>query len=189
MGVDARTLENQASLMKKVLCLITALIALSSCEKHSAKLEVPPAMPEQGLEKFSVSETRQGKPNWVLEAVSAQILEKEKRVLMQKPEIKFYQEGAYSSTLTAKKGRINTANYDIWADGDCELKTVKGETLTTSNMVYTSSTSKVSTNEFVRIVRPDEIIEGIGMEASPNLEDITIRKQRVVMKDDKKTTD
>ena len=170
----------------KLRYILITLCFLAACDRNSARLEVPPGMPEQGLEKFSVSETRQGKPNWVLEAASAQILEKEKRVLMQKPEIKFYKDGAYSSTLTAKKGRINTENYDIWADGDCELKTLKGETLTTSNMVYTSSTSKVSTNEFVRIVRPDEVIEGTGMEASPNLDDITIKKQRVVMKDDKK---
>jgi len=168
-------------------CAVIALCILAGCgNNHSARLEVPPAMPEQGLEKFTVSETREGKPNWVLEAASAQILEKQKRVLMQKPEIKFYQKGEFSSTLTAKNGRINTDTYDIWADGDCELKTVKGETLTTKNMVYTSSTSKVSTNEFVRIERPDEVIEGVGMEASPNLEDITIKKQRVVMKDDKK---
>jgi len=164
------------------------LCVFASCgKKQNAKLDVPPAMPEQALEKFTVSETRHGSPNWVLEAASAQIMEKEKRVYMQKPEIKFYREGQYSSTLRAKNGRINTDNYDIWADGDCELKTVKGETLTTKNMVYISSTSKVSTNEFVRIVRPDEVIEGTGMEASPNLDDITIKKNRVVMKDDKKT--
>ncbi len=166
-----------------------ALCFIAGCGKGTTKLEVPPAMPEQGLEKFTVSETHAGKPNWVLEAASAQIMEKQKKVLMQSAVVKFYQDGKYSSTLTAKKGRINTDNYDIWADGDCELKTIKGETLTTSNMVYTSSTSKISTNEFVRIVRPDEVIEGTGMEASPNLDDITIKKQRVVMKDDKKISD
>lgn len=162
---------------------------LQACGKRSDKLEVPPAMPEQGLEKFTVSETHSGKPNWVLEAASAQIMEKQKRVFMQMPVVNFYQDGAYSSTLRAKKGRINTENYDIWADGDCELKTVKGETLTTSNIVYTSSSSRISTNDFVRIVRPDEIIEGTGMDASPTLDDIVIKKQRVVMKDDKKTAE
>jgi LPS export ABC transporter protein LptC len=175
--------------MKKYLMPFIILSLFSGCGEKTAKLDVPPSMPEQGLEKFTVSETHSGKPNWVLEAASAQIMEKQRRVFMQLPIIKFYQDGAYSSTLTAKKGRINTDNYDIWADGACELKTVKGETLTTSNMIYTSSTSRISTNEFVRIVRPDEVIEGTGMDASPTLDDIVIKKQRVVMKDDKKTVE
>lgn len=144
-------------------------------------LNAPP-LPEQAIENFSVTETEGGKPRWVLDASSAQILENKKRVLLQAPVIKFYEKGEYVSTLVAQKGRINTDNYDIWGDGQCTLDTAKGERLETSDLYYKSGAKKIVTREKVKLIRPNEVVYGKGMEASPDLETIKIRNQRVEMK-------
>src|SRR3989339_1530979 len=109
--------------MKQRVWALLEVAVFAACGKSKpAPVEAPPNMPEQALERFTVSETRLGKPNWVLEAASAQIMEKDKKVLLQKPVIQFYKDGIYASTLTSARGRINTENYDIWADGKCHMK-------------------------------------------------------------------
>lgn len=143
-------------------------------------------IPEQAIDKFTVSETEAGKPKWVLEAASAQIDDQQKRALLQAPVIKFYENGAYVSTLVSERGRINMENYDIVGEGACTLDTVKGERLESSNLHYQSSTKLITTIERVKLVRPSEIVYGTGMEASPDLSSIKIRKQRVEVRQEGK---
>ena len=143
------------------------------------KIDNLPPIPEQAIEKFNVTDTEKGQPHWVLDADSAQILETQKKVLLSSPKIKFYEDGKYVSTLVAANGRINTDNYDIWGDGKCVLTTIKNERLETTNLHYRSDIKKVVTNDKVKLIKPDEIIYGDGMEATPDLETITIKKQRV----------
>ncbi len=164
---------------------VSAFVALAAgCSGNLAKtpnsrIEEAPPIPEQAIEKFSVTETEEGKPHWVLEASTAQIMEKEKKVLLQMPRISFYQNGEYVSTLVAAKGRINTGNYDIWAEGPCTIDTAKGERLETSNLHYRSDIQKIVTDDKVTLTREDEVVKGQGMEATPDLSSIIIRKQRV----------
>jgi LPS export ABC transporter protein LptC len=163
--------------------LALACVLFMSCGKgNKPKPEQAPQIPEQAIERFTVTETEGGKTHWVLDAVSARILEKEQRALLQSPHIRFYENGEFVSTLTAERGRINTGNYDIWGEGKCVLDTVKGEHLETSNLYYKSDVKKIMTQDAVKLQRPDEVIYGQGMEASPDLENITIRKQRVEMR-------
>lgn len=166
-------------------CLLS-LGGVGACKNNKVrKTEQVPQIPEQAIEKFTVTETEGGKPHWVLDATSARILEKEKRALLQAPHIKFFQNGKYVSNLTADHGRINTENYDIWGDGKCVLDTAKGEHLETTNLYYKSDIKKIMTREKVKLVRPNEIIYGQGLEATPDLESITIKKQRVELRENK----
>jgi LPS export ABC transporter protein LptC len=179
-GFGKRRLMTGGAILGAVL-----LMAFYSYEgsKKDTDEKLPP-IPEQAIEKFNVTETEKGMPHWVLDASSAQILESEKKVLLSAPNIKFYENGQYVSTLVAAKGRINTDSYDMWGDGDCLLTTAKGETLETSNLHYRSDVKRVFTDEKVKLVRADETIYGVGLEATPDLETIIIKKQRVEIKSD-----
>lgn len=165
-----------------MLFLLGGVVIGAGCGKTGGKAEQAPQVPEQAIERFTVTETEGGKPHWVLDASSARILEKEKRALLQSPHIKFFEKGKFVSTLTAERGRINTENYDLWGEGKCVLDTVKGEHLETSNLYYKSDTKKIMTNDDVTLTRPNEIVHGKGMEATPDLESITIKKQRVELR-------
>ena len=91
----------------------------------------------------------------------------------------------YASNLKAFYGRINTETYDIWGDSGCVLTTTKGETLITSNLHYRSDIKKIVTEENVKLIKPDEVIYGKGMEATPDLKSIIIKKQMVEMEGNK----
>ncbi|MGA2089993.1 MAG: LPS export ABC transporter periplasmic protein LptC [Endomicrobiales bacterium] len=163
---------------------MSVLVLASGCGSERAPqktTEVPP-IPEQAIEQFTVTETEAGTPHWVLNATSAQINDLTKKAVLQFPRIKFYEKGAYVSTLVAARGVINTQNYDIIGEGACTLDTAKGEHLETSNLHYASDTKKITTSERVKLIKTDEIIYGTGMEATPDLETIIIKKQRVEMK-------
>jgi LPS export ABC transporter protein LptC len=172
--------------MKKYnLYLIAVLLVIAGCKaEKTADTAVVPVI-KQTIEKFSISETKSGKPNWVLDADVADIFESEKRILLQKPDIKFYNEGVYASNLKAFSGRINTETYDIWGDSGCVLTTTKGETLITSNLHYRSDIKKIVTDENIKLIKPDEVIYGKGMEATPDLKSIIIKKQMVEMEGNK----
>lgn len=164
--------------------LVCACTFLHGCggEVSSKKIMEAPPIPEQALEQFTVSETEKGQPHWVLNAASAQINEAQKRAVLQFPRVKFYEHGQYVSTLVAARGVINTENYDIIGEGACTLDTVKGEHLETRDLRYRSDTKKIVTEAPVTLIRDGETIHGTGMEATPDLETIIIRKQRVELK-------
>lgn len=164
--------------MKYLIFFITSIF-LFSCSSKKHTVDEHPAVPEQAIESFSAAETKDGRRNWTLDAESAQIIETEKTAILSSPKIKFFQEGEYVSTLSSEKGRINTETYDIWGEGGCLLTTVKGERLETKNLHYRSDIKKIVTDDKVKLVRPNEIIYGEGMEATPDLESIVIKKQRV----------
>lgn len=174
-------MENKALMKNTRFLLFIPVFFFVSCSEKKAG-EAHPKIPEQAIEKFSVTETREGKPNWELESASAQVIEAKKIALLKAPKIKFYQKGEHISTLTANNGRINTENYDIWGEDSCVLTTVKGERLETSNLHYRSDIQKIVTADKVKLIRPNEIIYGVGMEATPDLESIIIKKQRVEVK-------
>jgi len=164
-----------------ILSMCAALIC--SCGKREEIIDDNPAVPEQAVEQFTITETRHGKTSWTLDAISAQIIETEKTAIVQSPKIMFYQEGKYVSTLVADRGRINTETYDIWGEEKCIVTTAKGERLETRNLHYRSDIRKIVTDEKVKLVRPQEIIYGRGMEATPDLESIIIKKQRVELRE------
>ena len=165
-----------------VVAAIVVAMLFSSCGEGRKKIEEAPPIPEQALEKFTVTETEDGKPHWVLESSSAQIMESEKKVVLQFPRVKFYQKGEYVSTLVAARGRINTETYDILGEGKCTLTTAKGEKLETDNLQYRSDTQKIVTDDKVKLTRDNEIIRGQGLEATPDLESIIIRDQTTELK-------
>ncbi|MCB4792486.1 MAG: LPS export ABC transporter periplasmic protein LptC [Elusimicrobia bacterium] len=169
---------------KLIFYLITVLLMVPACGSKKEIMNSTP-LKKQIIEKFSISESNKGKPDWVLDAISAEIFEEQKKIFLTLPEIKFYEKGEYTSNLKAKSGRINTETYDIWGDSDCVLVTAKGEKLFTSNLHYRSDIKKIVTEENVKLIRPTEVIYGKGLEATPDLKSVIIKKQLVEMEDNK----
>lgn len=179
--MKACTLPSMCRRISSCMLIVAVFMVLSGCgsDVSSSKIMEAPPIPEQALEQFTVSETEKGQPQWVLNAASAQINETQKRAVLQFPRVKFYEHGAYVSTLVAARGVINMENYDIVGEGACTLDTAKGERLETRDLRYRSDTKKIVTDAPVTLIREGETIHGTGMEATPDLETIIIRKQRV----------
>ena len=56
------------------------------------------------------------------------------------------------------------------------MTTMDGSRLETSALTWYSKKNKMETNEYVKVVRGDNIMEGVGMESDLMLENVTIKK-------------
>ncbi len=181
MGLDTPEMEDEAGRQKMIKYLIfipiIMLLFLEGCESKKIVAKEISQIPDQAIEKFTVTETQKGKKHWVVDAPSAKIYEDQKKALLATPVIKFYEKGKYVSTITAEKGTIDMGTYDIIGEGKCTVKTVKGEDLTTSNLRYLSQAQKIVTDDYVTLIKEGSVIHGKGMEATPGLETVTIKNQ------------
>jgi LPS export ABC transporter protein LptC len=57
----------------------------------------------------------------------------------------------------------------------------KGDTLKTELLYWEEETQKIYTDEFVRIIRPDQIITGIGFESDQNLDNWKIKDPKGII--------
>ena len=160
-----------------VILVILFSAACSKKEDHDFK-EIPD-LPKQIIENFNVTETKDGQVRWVLNAESAEIQEENNLIFLVKPRIEFYENGKYTSTLSAADGRIDTESYDIYAYGKCLLNTVKGEELRAHDLKYHSDIKRITTDKNIMLKNENEIITGTSLEADPDLTNIKIKNQKV----------
>jgi LPS export ABC transporter protein LptC len=168
--------------MKYVLIALLTLFSLSSCRNDSTRfIEEHPLVAEQTIEKFTITETKAGKIKMAVEAEHAVIKDAQKKAYVKLPRIKFYKDGKYASILIGEKAIINMENYDVQGVGKCTVESADGEYLEAYNVFYNSALQKVTSKEKVKITRKDEIITGTGFEADAALENIIIKKQKIVL--------
>ncbi len=169
---------------KNIFCLICFFILgifLVSCREEESIIEETPPTTEQTIEKFIVTETQAGKIKTILEAESAIIEDNEKKAYLTLPRIKFYEDGKYTSILVAESGEIDLETNDVKALGKCTVDTVKNEYLQTRDIAYSASKKLISSNNNIKITRGKEVIYGSGFSSDINLENITVKNQRVII--------
>ena len=81
-----------------------------------------------------------------------------------------------SSTLTANYAINRVAKKIMEAKDDVVVVNDKGEILNTEHLVWLQDSSKIYTDEFVKIQTEDEIIMGEGMEANQDFTKWSIKK-------------
>ncbi|MCL2144931.1 MAG: LPS export ABC transporter periplasmic protein LptC [Endomicrobia bacterium] len=166
---------------KIVLFVFTALLSVSAfgCKAEKTVIEEMPPMPEQVVEKFTITETESGKLKMVLESESAVINDEKKNAVLKLPRVKFYKDGEYVSTLVTESATINLDTYDVDCHGKCTVDTANNEHLQTTDLRYNAKKDTVFSENDVKLTRQDEIVYGKGFEADTKLEKIIIKKQRV----------
>lgn len=182
----SRKMENKTNIKKIVFFIIFMLLSFSffACnnnEDESNIIEETPPTTEQTIEKFVITETKDGKINTVLEAESAVIDENKKMVYLMLPKVKFYQDGKFMSILISETGEINLENNNIKALGKCTLDTVENEHLQTRDVSYDAATKIISSDNDIKITRKTETIYGKGFKSDVDLNKIIIKKQRVLI--------
>jgi len=161
--------------------LFFCFISFISCAKESEQKADEGFAAEQVIEKFSVTDAKNGKTNWTLESNSAQVLEKENKILVHKPVVHFYSESNATSKLVADEGEVNSVTYDMTCWGRCFLENSKGESLKTDSLSYSSTEKKIFTESKIVLVRQGQKIVGKGFQATPDLESIVIKNQELAI--------
>jgi len=135
----------------------------------------------QTIENFVVTEMQGGQIKTVLNSDMAVIKESEQVAFLTNPTVKFYDNGKYSATLTAKTGQISLDTNNVKAIGECKVVTVKNEILETSDVVYDHIKEKVYSDNDIKITKDNDVIFGKGFESDTKLKNIVIKNQRIII--------
>lgn len=178
-------MENkEAGLMARKFLIVACLflpLFFSGCKSEKKVVEETPPMSDQTIEKFTITETEEGKLKMVLEAESAVINENTKMAFLRLPRVKFYHEGQYSSTLITESADINLETYDIAGHGKCTVDTAGNEHLQTTDLKYDAAKKIVYSNNDVTLTRDGDTVYGKGFEADTKLDKVIIKKQKIII--------
>lgn len=134
--------------------------------------------PIQQIFDYRLVETKAGIRSWVLDSDLMNKYSGQRDVELITVHIDFYKEGAHFSTLTADSGLANLQTNNIFTWGEVVVVTEDGRKLETEELYFDNTTRLIHNDVFDRFTRDGDIVEGIGLEATPDLEYIEI-KQRV----------
>ena len=161
--------------------IFISLFGFCSCVEEDNTIEETPPTTEQTIEKFVVTETKDGKIKTILEAESAIIDEDNKIAKLKLPKVKFYDNGKYKSILIAESGEVNMEQNSVKAFGRCTVETVNNEYLQTMDVSYDANRQLIYSNNDIKITRGKDVIYGKGFESDTDLKNIVIKNQRIVI--------
>jgi LPS export ABC transporter protein LptC len=167
---------------KLILLLISFVLGLFfGCREKKVIIEETPPPSEQAIEKFTITQTSDGKLKMILEAESAIINEENQIASLKLPIVKFYNNGEYVSTLVSEEAKINMETYDIEGIGRCSIDTAINERLKTIDLMYDASKELIYSDKDVEIIKPDQKIYGASFQSDVKLDNIVIKSQRTVI--------
>lgn len=88
----------------------------------------------------------------------------------------FDKDEKHISVLTAKRGKSDNLTNDLYAYENVIAKSDSNVVLKTEELVWRERIKKITTDKFVEIDSPKEIIKGTGFESDPDLKNYTIYK-------------
>lgn len=92
--------------------------------------------------------------------------------------IKYNQNKEIVSSISARYAKQFVREHRWEAKNDVVATNNMGDTLRTEHLIWDEGTGRIYNNEFVKVIRPDQEITGIGFEADQNLANWRIRKPR-----------
>ncbi len=172
--------QNKSKILFLSLCLIFSFVLCSCIEEENSIEETPPTT-EQTIEKFVITETKDGQIKTILEAESAIIDEDNKTAKLKLPKVKFYEDGKFQSILIAEEGQINMETNDVKAFGKCTVETVNNEYLQTRDVSYDAKKQLIYSDSDIKITKDKDVMYGKGFESDTDLKNIVIKKQRIII--------
>ena len=156
-----------------IIGVITFLL-LSNCEEDKMEEVLPQQLPSITLEKFCLTETKNGKKMWMLDAETAKVYDE--LIKIDHVKIRFYDENQIEfSILHAPGGQLNMKTHNILVGDSVVVFTNDSTTLLTDSLFWQNDSQMILTNSPVKILKRDgTIIEGKGLKADPYLRKIEI---------------
>ncbi len=194
MVYNMATLRNSSNFAGAVLVALVIIVALVSVVALGGCRGEPDGAPDmvvdtseneaQKIEKpiqqifdYHLVESSAGVRQWVLESDLMNKYSGQRDAELITVHLDFFKEGNHFSTLTSDSGRANLQTHDIFTWGNVVVVTDDGRRLETEELYFDNERQLIHNDVFDRFTRGDDVIEGIGLEATPDLEYIEIKRQ------------
>jgi LPS export ABC transporter protein LptC len=167
------------------LAVVVPLLAAAGCGEDPGDTETAgtapetaadAAYPEQKFYDYRLIETEAGVKQWVLDSDEMLKWADRSDVTLVRVNMDFFREGEYFSTLVSDSGIANLQTNDVFVWGDVVVTTSDGRRLRTSELHYTNSDGLIRNEVFNVFDRGQDVITGIGLEATPDLDYIEIKR-------------
>jgi LPS export ABC transporter protein LptC len=133
-------------------------------------------IPEQQFFDYQLIESEAGVRQWVLHSEKMLKYAGEKEVHLVDLHMDFFKQGEHFSVLTADSGRANLTTKDVHTWGNVVVVTDDGRVLETEELFFDNETQLIHNDVFDRFTRDGDVLTGIGLEATPDLEYIEIKQ-------------
>ncbi len=179
----------------RVLCcflpLVAATLGLGACSSGNESTGEPARrdtrQPTEQFFDYRLVETRDGIPEWTLDSSEMRKYSEQEDVQLVTVKMDFYREGAHFSTLTSDSGSAQLQTRDIHTWGNVVVVTDDGRRLETEELFFSNETQLIHNDVYNVFTRGTDVVTGIGLEATPDLDYIEI-KQRVEARVQDQTT-
>lgn len=172
--------------IKRIAVLFAgAAILFYSCENNIDKIKPfisPQNLPKQEATHFESLFTDSGEVRFSLKAPKLLRFESDGKPYVEFPEgielVKYNADQVIISSITSDYAK-QYENEDKWeAKNNVIATNAQGDTLKTEHLIWEEKTEKIYTEEFVKIIRPDQIITGIGFQSDQSLENWRIKNPK-----------
>jgi LPS export ABC transporter protein LptC len=133
-------------------------------------------VPEQQFFDYRLIESEAGVRQWVLQSDKMLKYAGEKQVNLVTLQMDFFKDGEHFSVLTADSGRANLTTKDIHTWGNVVVITDDGRVLETEELFFDNERQLIYNDVFDRFTQDGDVLTGIGLEATPDLEYIEIKQ-------------
>ncbi len=160
-----------------VLLLLT--LSLAGCEDQARMAEttdLPDDLPDQELFDTSIYDSHEGVRRWRLDSERLARYHDQDEAQLYDVHMEFYRADTLFSTLTSERGRANMKTNDLFTWGDVVVVTRDGRRLETEELYYDERNGLISNDVFNRFTRGDNVMTGIGMEATPELDRFELKQ-------------
>ncbi len=160
-----------------------AAILFYACEQNNLEeikaFNSAENLPVLEASNFSTLVTDSGKVMYNLEAPKLLRFETGKDSYLEFPEgmelVKYDEKRTIISSITANYAKQFVDDKKWEAKNNVIATNAQGDTLKTEHLIYEEEKGKIYTEEFVRIIRPDQIITGIGFQSDQTLQNWRIK--------------
>lgn len=132
--------------------------------------------PEQRFYDYRLIESEAGVRQWVLDSDEMVKFADRRDVDLVRVKMDFFRHGDYYSTLVSDSGTANLRTRDVFVWGNVVVTTHDGRRLRTSELYYSNDDGLIRNEVFNTFDRGLDVVTGIGLEATPDLDYIEIKQ-------------
>ena len=166
-----------------IAALVTgAAILFFACENNIEKIKAfssPENLPIAEAKNFESLLTDSGEVRFFIKAPTLLQFDNEGQSYFEFPDgielIKYDENKEIISSITANYAKQFEKEKKWEAKNNVVATNAQGDTLKTEHLIFEEEKGKIYTEEFVRIIRPDQIITGIGFQSDQSLQNWRIK--------------